>query len=62
MQIVDALLIQTGGKLTLGKARLARLRHGTHVDQQLDTRLTQRGEHIVDGATLVADGEQVRGH
>jgi hypothetical protein len=62
MQIVDTLLVQTRGKLAFGKARLARLRHGAHVDQQPHPCLTQRGEHIVDGTTLVADGEQVPGH
>jgi hypothetical protein len=34
MDIGDALLVQPGGKLPLRKARLARLRHRAHVDQQ----------------------------
>ena len=61
MHIGDALLIQPGGKLSLGEARLARLRHGAHVDQQGDPCPAQFRQHLGDGAALVADGQQI-GH
>ena len=36
MQIADAVLVERGGKLPLGEARLARRRHRARVDQQID--------------------------
>lgn len=59
VDIPDALLIQCRRELALGKSGLARLRHGPDVDQQPDLCLSQRAQHVRDGAALIADGEQL---
>ena len=60
MHICDALCVQPGGKLSLGEAGFARPWHGAHIDQQRNARSAQLGQHLIDDAALIADGEQVR--
>jgi hypothetical protein len=58
VQIADAALIESRGKLAFRKPRPPRCRHGAHIDQEPDARLCQRVKKRVRCRLLVADGEQ----
>jgi len=57
MDVADAHLVQAGGKLALREAGFPGRRHGSHVDQQTDIGVFQRGQHAVDRTALVSDGQ-----
>ena len=59
MDVADAAPIEGGGQQGLGEARLAGLRDGADVDQELDPVGEQAAQGAVEGLCLVACGEEV---
>lgn len=56
--IADALCLERSGQQGLGEARLAGLRDGADVDQQVDPVGQQAAQGAVEGLRLVAGGEE----